>query len=107
MSTKPCPACVVLIEDDEYLREAIAAFVEARGYPTVATDGVERAIELLDTVQRPRLMLVDPMTIPIDWARLFAALGTDDRVATLPMVLVSVSAPSLLSRPVVTKRPID
>jgi CheY-like chemotaxis protein len=107
MSTKPCPACVLLVEDDERLREAIAALIEARGYPTVATDSVERAIDLLDTVQRPCLLLVDPMSIPIDWIHLFAAIGTEDRVATLPMVLVSVSAPALLSRPVVTKKPVD
>jgi len=107
MSTKSCPACVLLLEDDERLRDAMAEFLESRGYPTVGIESVERALEVLATVQRPCLVLVDPMTIRIDWMHLFTALGTDDRVATLPMVLVSVSAPALLSKPVVTKKPID
>jgi CheY-like chemotaxis protein len=104
MSTKSCPACVLLVEDDERLREGLASFLEERGYPTVAVENPQSAIDALGTVQRPCLMLVDPMTLRIDWRELFSALGREDRVATLPMVLVSTSAPSLFSRPVVAKR---
>jgi DNA-binding NtrC family response regulator len=107
MPTKSCPACVLLVEDDERLRDAIAAFLETRGYRTAAADNVERAIQMLNTVERPCLVLVDPITIRIDWTRMFGSLGPGDRVATLPMVLVSVSAPALLTRPAITKRPVD
>ena len=105
--TESCPACVILIEDDARLRESIAAFLEDRGYATATAEHVDEAIELLETVERPCLLLVDPLTMQLDWLRLFGALSPEDRVATLPMVLVSVSAPSLFSRPAVVKRPID
>jgi CheY-like chemotaxis protein len=106
MSTS-CPACVILVEDDPRLREALAAFLEARGYPTACAEDVEEALLLLETVDRPCLVFVDPLTIQLDWAKLFGALAESDRVATLPMVLVSVAAPGLLSRPAVLKKPVD
>jgi CheY-like chemotaxis protein len=107
MAKDPCPRCVLLLEDDERLREKIGAFLEAKGYPTSLAEDGEEAFELLKTVDRPCLLLVDLLTLPIDWAKLFAALGPNDRMATLPMVLVTVTAPDLLSRPAVVKRPLD
>jgi CheY-like chemotaxis protein len=107
MPTKSCPASVVLVEDDERLREGLVAFLDARGYPVVAVESLARAIEILESVQRPCLVLVDPMTLRIDWPQLFSAISRDDRVTTLPMVLVSTSAPLMFTRPVVTKRPLD
>jgi DNA-binding NtrC family response regulator len=98
---------VILIEDDLRLRESIAAFLETRGYFTVATDTVEQAIDLLETVRRPCLFLVDPLTIRFDWPRFFASVDRSDRVATLPTVLVSVNAPGLFSKPAVVKKPVD
>jgi CheY-like chemotaxis protein len=107
MSTTSCPASVLLVEDDHRLRGAIAGFLENRGYATVGAETMEDAMELLPSVVRPCLVLVDPMTTPPDWRGLFEALTPDDRVATLPMILVSVNAPDLLVRPVIIKRPID
>jgi len=107
MSTPFCPSSVVLIEDDLRLRESIAAFLETRGYFTVATDSLDQAIELLETARRPCLVLVDPLTIRFDWPRFFAALDERDQVATLPIVLASINAPGLFSKPAVVKKPID
>ena len=81
--------------------------MEAQGYPTVLAEDGEQALELLSTLERPCLVLADLLTLRIDWSRLFSALGPDDRMATLPMILVSVSAPEMLSRPAVVKRPVD
>jgi hypothetical protein len=51
--------------------------------------------------------LVDPLTIHFDWPRFLASIGDNDQVATLPMVLMSVNAPGLFSKPAVVKKPID
>jgi CheY-like chemotaxis protein len=107
MSTETCPACVLLIEDDERWREAIGAFLEARGYPTALAGSADEAFELLETLDGPRLLLVDWLTMGIEFSKLFARLESNDRVATLPMVVVSVAAPELLSRPALVKRPVD
>jgi CheY-like chemotaxis protein len=105
MATESCPACILLVEDDDRLREAIGAFLESRGYPTTLAASGEEAFDQLAEVERPCLVLVDLLTLSIDCAALLAMLGPHDRVATIPMVLVSVSAPGYLSRPAVVKRP--
>lgn len=107
MSARSCPAGVLLVEDERALQEAIGAFLEAHGYPTTPADGIDHALELLGDLKRPCLVLVDPMTIRVDWNRLFDALGPNDRVATIPMVLESLVVPALFTRPVVRKRPVD
>jgi CheY-like chemotaxis protein len=91
MTTGSCPRCVLLIEDDPTLREAIAAFLEARGYATVSAEDGTRAVELLGEAElaRPCLVLADLITLRIDWASLIAALEPHDQLATLPMALVS------------------
>src|SRR4051794_19553274 len=104
MPTKSCPACVLLIEDDARLRESIGAFLEDRDYPTVIAEDGDQALELLETLDRPCLVLVDPLSQRVDCTRLVTALCAADRIATIPVVLVSVHAPELLSRPVVRRR---
>ena len=97
MPTESCPRCVLLIEDDEALRQAIGAFLDARGYTTMSADNGERAVELLlsTDLARPCLVLADLITQRIDWASLMSALQPDDRLATLPMALVRVSTQTL------------
>lgn len=52
-------------------------------------------------------MLVDVLPTGVDCGEIIAALGPHDRLATLPMVLVSITAPELFSRPAGVKRPVN
>src|SRR5258708_36509141 len=99
MAKDSCPASVIVVEDNERLRESIGSLLEAEGYPTALAQSGEEALDLLPTVQRPCLLLIDLLTLPSDCARLFSELGPADRVATLPMVLVAVHSPTPFSRP--------
>ena len=47
------------------------------------------------------------VTVSVALTSTVSALGPDDRMATLPMILVTVKAPEMLSRPAVVKRPVD
>jgi CheY-like chemotaxis protein len=107
MATESCPRCVLLIEDDEPLREAIGAFLEARGYVTVPAEDAQRAVDLLlqTDLPRPCLILADLMTLSVDWGSLMGALQLEDQLATLPMALVSVRTPARPSKRV--KKPLD
>jgi CheY-like chemotaxis protein len=107
MSTKSCPVGVLVLEDQAPLRETIGAFLEERRYPAAVAESLEQALDVLDSLDRPCLVLADPMTLRIDWERLFDALGPNDRVATMPIVLESLQLPTLLTRPVVRKRIIN
>jgi len=107
MANDSCPASVIVVEDNERLRESIGSLLEAHGYPTALAESGEEALALLPTVQRPCLLLIDLLTLRFDCGRLFSELSPDDRVATLPMVLVSVSCPTLFSRPGIVKKPVE
>jgi len=98
---------ILLIEDDEDLRESIAAFLEERGYATVAAEDAERAVDLLcqTDLARPCLVLADLITLRIDWAALMGALEPDDQLATLPMALVAVKTSGRVTARI--KKPID
>jgi CheY-like chemotaxis protein len=105
MATRSCPRCVLIIEDDEALREAIAALLEDLGYLTVSAEDAQRAVDLLlqPDLARPCLVLADLITLRVDWATLINALQPDDQLATLPMALIAVKA----GRPERIKKPID
>jgi CheY-like chemotaxis protein len=106
METESCPRCVLLIEDDDALRESIASLLEARGYTTVAVADSQQAVDVLlqSDLARPCLVLADLITLRVDWVILMDALQPDDQLATLPMALVSTKASD---RPAVrVKKPI-
>jgi CheY-like chemotaxis protein len=107
MATDTCPATVLLIEDDERWREKMGAFLEARGYPTTLAESTQQGLDALAILERPCLVLVDVLALGVDCEEIIAALGPHDRMATLPMVLVSVKAPELFSRPAGVKRPVN
>jgi CheY-like chemotaxis protein len=107
MATESCPASVLLIEDDERLRESITSFLEERDYVVECAEDGTHALELLRRVPRPCLVLVDLLMIRIDCAKLIEGLEREDRLATLPVVLFPVSAPDLFSRPAAVKKPVD
>jgi CheY-like chemotaxis protein len=98
---------VLLIEDDERLCRTISAFLEARGYDVECAEDAPAAFELLPEMARPCLVLVDLLTIRIDRDKLLGALGHEDRLATLPVVMTPLSVPELFSRPAALKRPVD
>jgi CheY-like chemotaxis protein len=107
MPAESCPKCVLLVEDDDALRERISAFLESRGYPTVASDSAERAVDLLlhGNLARPCLVLADFLTLRVDWGKFIGALEPDDQLATLPMALVSMKRTGLPFHRI--KRPLD
>jgi CheY-like chemotaxis protein len=107
MATDTCPATVLVIEDDERWREMMGTFLEARGYPTALAESTQDGLDALAMLERPCLVLVDVLGLGVDYGAILAALGPHDRMATLPMVLVSVKAPELFSRPAGIKRPVN
>jgi DNA-binding response OmpR family regulator len=107
MATESCPRCVLLVEDDEPLRESVRVFLEQRGYTIVPATDAQAAMDLLLETELPRpcLVLVDLITIHFDWPNLFGALNADDQVATLPMALIAAgTSPNTSER---LKKPLD
>jgi CheY-like chemotaxis protein len=108
MTGESCPASVLVVEDDEGIRDAIGDILEDEGYQVVLAENGEHALELLTEVARPCLLLVDLIMPRMDGWALLRALSHNDRFATIPVVVMSaMTDPARLAELKVVKKPID
>lgn len=84
-----CESCILIVEDDADLREALTACLENSGCCTaVATDGID-ALERLKRSPRPCLILVDVNMPRLDGEALAEVLRNDERLRSIPVVSMS------------------
>jgi len=99
---------VMLVDDDDDVREVLRDFVEDLGYhPVVAANGQEA----LDTIRRldelPCVILLDLMMPIMDGWQFLEKVGGDATLASIP-VLISTSAPDRAPRgQKVLAKPVD
>jgi CheY-like chemotaxis protein len=80
---------ILVVEDDQDIREVVALALDAMGYSAVlAADGLE-AIDLLSSGLRPSLILLDMMMPRMDGEAFLAAVRKNAETANIPIVLVS------------------
>jgi two-component system chemotaxis response regulator CheY len=108
MTNLSCPASVLVVEDNDDIRQAIGEILEDEGYVVALAEDGERALELLGSVPRPCLLLVDLIMPRVDGWQLLGLLSQNDRLATIPVVLMSAAADpkTALVHPTL-KKPID
>jgi len=88
-------ASVLVVEDDEDVRDAIRFALMDEGYDVAcAADGIE-ALDYLRRAPRPELILLDMMMPRMDGAEFRAAQVEDPAIATIPVVLVTADARAL------------
>jgi two-component system chemotaxis response regulator CheY len=108
MSNDSCPASVLVVEDDEDIREAIGNILEDEGYEVALAEHGEHALALLSELERPCLLLVDLVMPEMDGWQLMKALSKNDRLATIPVVIMSaVTRPAHIDGQRVIKKPLD
>ncbi|HKE19193.1 MAG TPA: response regulator [Kofleriaceae bacterium] len=99
---------VMVIDDDEDVREVLRDFIEDIGYrPVVAANGQEGldAIRRLD--ERPCVILLDLMMPVMDGWRFLEVVACDADLASIPVV-ISTSAPDRAPRgPRILAKPVD
>ena len=88
MSPAPCLA-VLVVEDDAPIREAVTGALVNEGFHVYQAESVVRALELLAQMPHPSLILADLMMPATSGWDLIKALSENDRLATLPVVVVS------------------
>lgn len=82
-------ACVLIVDDDESLRELLRQQLEERGYRTLqAADGYA-AIDLV-RARRPDLVLLDIMMPGISGFDVAAVLKSDPSTQTIPVLVLSI-----------------
>jgi CheY-like chemotaxis protein len=89
---------ILIVEDDEDIRESLQGFLELQGYEVVAVSHGREALEYLQHLPRPALVLLD-MAMPVmDGHRLLTFRKENARFREVPVVIVSAGLAAMNSR---------
>jgi two-component system response regulator MprA len=80
---------VLVVDDDEALREAMTAVLETEGFHTVGAADGQEAIDLLRGGVRPCVILLDLMMPRLDGEAFRRIQLRDDRMADVPVIVFS------------------
>jgi CheY-like chemotaxis protein len=98
---------VLVVEDDAEIRDLVASFLESEGYHVLVAENGRDALEKLQRISDPVLILADLMMPVMDGGALISALRANDRLATLPVVLVTAQSTDVPPGFRHVKKPID
>jgi CheY-like chemotaxis protein len=87
-----CDGYVVLVDDEEDTRELLRDLLEAQGFQVATAEDGAKALDVMSTVPRVCLVLVDLLMPVMDGFELLRRLAADPKLSTFP-VWVSTSAP--------------
>lgn len=108
---EPCARCVLIVDDDEDIREILRGFLEGQGFQVVLAAHGGEALAILDSVA-PCLLLLDLVMPEMDgWEFLRQFEGN---LSAQPPIYISTSAPDaappgypLLPKPVSVLKVLD
>jgi CheY-like chemotaxis protein len=99
---------VLVVEDDDDIREVIAEILRAEGYEVFCAQNGLRALEVIQKERRPDLVLLDLMMPIMSGWEVLEELQAEESLAQIPVVVVSaMHAPGArehLSKPVDLER---
>jgi CheY-like chemotaxis protein len=88
---QPVPS-VLLVEDDEGIRDSVAECLLSEGYSVCAVANGAEALAALRTTERPSVILVDLIMPVMDGAELIDALRADPTLRRIPVVLMTAAS---------------
>jgi CheY-like chemotaxis protein len=91
-------AAVLIVEDDEDIRQATAAFLEGEGYPCLEAANGQEALERLDDLRRPAVVLLDLMMPVMDGVEFLRQANTTGQLMSVSVVIVSASTALMQGR---------
>jgi CheY-like chemotaxis protein len=83
---------VLLVEDDADIRDIVQDVLEAEGFDVVPASHGKQALDFLDEVRSgtpPALVILDMMMPLVDGRHVLEALRSDERLASIPVVVMS------------------
>ncbi len=102
---------ILIVEDDESIRESLRDVLEIEGYSVVEADNGRTALDQLLAGLTPSLVLLDLMMPVMSGLELLAAVRAEPSLATLPVIVVSAWPPAAIDLPGSTqgfvKKPVD
>jgi CheY-like chemotaxis protein len=84
---------ILVVEDQAELRDALKVLLEGEGYEVHCAGSPDDALELLNHLPRPCILLWDALTPRQGWSLLHQARLDGVHIATLPVSVASVRAP--------------
>jgi len=91
-------ASVLLVDDDDQIREALSDDLEAHGYEVAVAATGEEALRRLRAGPRPCALLLDLLMPGMDGAELLAKVRAEEGLAGLPVIVLTGLASSKLKR---------
>jgi CheY-like chemotaxis protein len=85
------PKTIVLVEDDDGIRETMAALLEDEGYVVAQAANGEEGIERIRDAVDPCLVLLDLWMPVMNGWQLLEALRADDGLRRAPVVVISAA----------------
>ncbi|MDP9311324.1 MAG: response regulator [Chloroflexota bacterium] len=91
--TNPHSRCILVVEDDFFIRDMLVELLEEEGYPVVSAANGHEALALLrETADPPALILLDLM-MPVMDGRQFRSAQQDDAILqAVPVVVLTASS---------------
>ncbi|WP_440770958.1 response regulator transcription factor [Natronorubrum sp. DTA28] len=80
---------ILLLEDDDSLRDLLAHKLESSGYETTALANGRECWSFLATGEAPDLVLLDVMVPGLDGFRVLGRIRNDDRLEGVPVIVLS------------------
>jgi CheY-like chemotaxis protein len=82
---------LLIVEDDEAVREAMREALEEEGYSIICAADGEQALEILARGPRPRIILLDLMMPVMNGWELLKVLRDSAALARIPVVILSAA----------------
>jgi CheY-like chemotaxis protein len=105
------PKCntILVVEDDEGIRESLQLMLEYSGYKVVTAANGKQGLERLSSIEQPCLILLDLMMPVMDGWAFAEVMKKDTALATIPIVVVTAFADNAQSIGAsrIVKKPVD
>jgi two-component system, chemotaxis family, chemotaxis protein CheY len=100
---------VLVVDDDESIRETLQMALELDGYATAFAGNGEEALLWLRKNPAPRLILLDLMMPGMDGWQMFEHLCNDEQLARIPVVVITAFGRDLgtVGKLPILKKPFD
>jgi len=85
------PKTIVLVEDDEGIRETMAALLEDEGYAVVQAANGEEGLDRLRAAADPCLVLLDLWMPVMNGWQMLAEMQADEQLRRVPVVVISAA----------------
>jgi len=102
-----CIRRVLVVEDDPDIRGTVKDLLQAEGYEVFEAENGRSGLQMLETVARPCLILLDMMMPVLDGHGFMELLRSDEALVSIPVVVVSAGPASARGTQGFIRKPFD